>query len=307
MFKNETPILFLIFNRPETTKIVFEEIKAAKPPRLYIASDGARETKKEELEIVNSLRNYIVNNIDWDCEIKTLFRENNLGCKEAVKGSIDWFFENEEMGIILEDDCLPSFSFFKFCQEVLIKYKDDIRISGVCGNNFNSKLNRNNEDSYFYSEILYMWGWGTWRKSWQNNQDFEKKFNNLYENKEFENIISNSKANEMWISESYNAINGIIDTWDYQWLFSNVCNNKLAVIPKTNLVLNIGFDENATHTKHIRKELIVKNGELDFPLKNPKIITRNFKYDDFFYEIIYGWVKLPKRILNKIKKTFCSI
>jgi len=129
----ETAVLFLVFNRLDTTKQVFEAIKKAKPPRLYIAADGARKNIDNEDKIVQDIRNYLISNIDWECEVKTLFREKNLGCKYAVSGAIDWFFENKEMGIILEDDCLPSQSFFWFCEELLNKYKDDKRIFLISG------------------------------------------------------------------------------------------------------------------------------------------------------------------------------
>ena len=119
-----TAVLFLVFNRPDTTRQVFEAIRKAKPPRLYVAADGPREDHPGEDEKVREIRDYVMNNIDWDCEIKTLFRDKNLGCKYAVSGAITWFFENEEMGIILEDDCLPSQSFFWYCEELLKKYKD---------------------------------------------------------------------------------------------------------------------------------------------------------------------------------------
>ena len=123
-----TAVLFLVFNRLDTTKQVFEAIRQAKPPRLYIAADGVREAKDGEDEKVKAVRDYITSNIDWECEVKTLFREQNFGCKMAVSGAIDWFFQNEEMGIILEDDCLPSQSFFWFCQDLLEKYKNDTRV-----------------------------------------------------------------------------------------------------------------------------------------------------------------------------------
>ncbi len=132
----ETAVLFLVFNRLDTTKQVFEAIKEAKPPRLYIAADGARKDKSGEEEEVKAVREYVMKNIDWDCEIKTLFREKNFGCKYAVSGAIDWFFENEEQGIILEDDCLPSQSFFWFCEELLERYKDDMRIFMIAGTSY---------------------------------------------------------------------------------------------------------------------------------------------------------------------------
>lgn len=304
MFKNETPILFLIFNRPVTAKRVFDSIRHAKPPKLYIASDGARDTKAGESNVVRELREYIINNVDWKCEVITLFRNKNLGCKLAVSGAIDWFFEQEEMGIILEDDCLPSLSFFQFCQETLKKYKLDTRISGISGTNFKSTLNLNNIDNYFFSEIIYMWGWATWRRSWKLNKKFLLYHEELINNNQIDNVVSNKSANLMWMTESYKAIKGDIDTWDYQWLFANICDHKLAIYPSENLILNIGFEENATHTKHIREELIVSNNELNFPLSHPNFVIRNYKYDQFFYSNIYGWASIKTRIFTKLKKIF---
>ena len=144
-----TAVLFLIFNRLDTTKQVFEAIRQAKPPRLYIAADGARSSREGEAEKVQAVREYIIQNIDWECEVKTLFREQNLGCKYAVSGAIDWFFENEEMGIILEDDCLPSQSFFWFCEELLERYKDDMRVWHIGGSNFQNGIKRGDGDYYF--------------------------------------------------------------------------------------------------------------------------------------------------------------
>ncbi|MFP4332877.1 MAG: hypothetical protein ACLFQJ_06210, partial [Campylobacterales bacterium] len=143
----KTAVLFLVFNRLDTTKQVFEAIRQAKPPRLYVAADGAREAKEGEDQKVKAIREYILQHIDWDCEVKTLFREKNLGCKIAVSSAITWFFENEEMGIILEDDCLPSQSFFWFCEELLERYKDDMRIMMVSG--YNKVQRYNQQNSYF--------------------------------------------------------------------------------------------------------------------------------------------------------------
>ena len=158
-FKLETPVLFLVFNRPDTTAQVFEAIRQAKPPRLYVASDGAREDKEGELEKVKQVRE-IVSQVDWNCEVKTLFRDKNLGCKIAVSSAIDWFFEQEEMGIILEDDCLPHPTFFRFCQELLERYRDDERIGMISGNNF--QFGRKCTDySYYFSMYSHIWGWAS--------------------------------------------------------------------------------------------------------------------------------------------------
>ena len=145
-------VLFLVFNRIDTTKQVFEAIQQAKPPKLYIAADGARESNEGEAEKVKAVREYIMQNTDWECEVKTLFREQNYGCKMAVSGAIDWFFDNEEMGIILEDDCLPSQSFFWFCEELLERYKDDMRVGQICG--FNSLDNYSTKFDYIFQNMV---------------------------------------------------------------------------------------------------------------------------------------------------------
>ena len=179
----ETAVLFLIFNRPENTDKVFKKIKNVKPKKLYIAADGPRENNINDK--VNCLKaREVINKIDWNGEVKTLFRDKNLGCKLAVSSAIDWFFENEEMGIILEDDCLPDPSFFYFCQELLQKYKDDKRVMMISG--FNYLLNSLEiRESYFFSNYYPIWGWATWRRAWKlydnemKNWDYFKENNNL--------------------------------------------------------------------------------------------------------------------------------
>jgi len=158
-----TPILFLVFNRFDLTKKVFKEIKKARPKSLFISSDGAR-TKKEEKK-VEEIRQYLLNNIDWNCNLKTLFRNKNLGCQKAVSSAISWFFNNVEQGVILEDDCLPNQDFFKFSEEMLKKYKNNDKIMHISGTNVEKKSNLN--EDYFFSKTFNMWGWATWRRSWK--------------------------------------------------------------------------------------------------------------------------------------------
>jgi GR25 family glycosyltransferase involved in LPS biosynthesis len=160
LYNLKIAVLFLIVNRLNTIRQVFAEIKKAKPPRLYIASDGARDDVESETQKVKDVRDFVVDNIDWDCEVKTLFRDGNLGCGLSVKSSIDWFFKQEEMGIILEDDCVPNESFFRFCEELLIKYEADDRVGMISGNNHISY--QPNLDSYLFSRYKGCWGWATY-------------------------------------------------------------------------------------------------------------------------------------------------
>ena len=156
----KTPVLFLVFNRLNMTKKVFEKIKEVKPDRFYVAADGSRDSKPDDNQKVNKVREYVMESIDWDCNVQTLFREKNLGCGRAVSGAIDWFFEHETEGIILEDDCIPDVTFFSFCQELLKKYEADCRISHKGGTNFQNNIMRG-QSSYYFSNLFYVWGWAT--------------------------------------------------------------------------------------------------------------------------------------------------
>ncbi|MES2380610.1 MAG: nucleotide-diphospho-sugar transferase [Bacteroidota bacterium] len=241
-----TPILFLIFNRPDTTKQVFESIKSIKPKRLYIAADGPRPNKINETELCKQTRN-IISNIDWDCDVKTLYRETNLGCKIAVSSAIDWFFENEEQGIILEDDCLPNITFYNFCEVLLEKYKHHPEIMHIGGINLQKGIQRGS-GSFYFSNYNHIWGWATWKRAWIN-YDVDIKTCNENECKEMlQGLFSSKKERVFWENLFSGFINKKIDTWDYQWTYSIWQNNGISIIPNKNLVSNIGFNTDGTHT-----------------------------------------------------------
>lgn len=276
-----TAVLFLVFNRLETVKIVFDAIRKAKPPRLYIASDGARNINDEDAK-VNSIREYILSNIDWECEIKTLFRNQNLGCKFAIIDAINWFFKNEEMGIILEDDCFPAQSFFWFCEDMLKRYFSNTQIAAISGTNINTTTNI--ECDYFYSLMGGNWGWATWRRSWNNFlADIEPILtkNNLMIIRQ--NI--NNKKLFLGIKTLYNNEKKSMknDAWDFQWLFIRLLYNQYTIVPKRNLVSNIGFGINSTHTSDERSPLSnIKSYEMSWPLRHPNKIELNIAYDKSF-------------------------
>jgi hypothetical protein len=193
----KSPILFLIFNRPDTTKAVFESIKSIKPLKLYIAADGARGNKLGEDLLVEETR-AIIQSVDWECEVKTLFRKENLGCKVAVSSAIDWFFENEEQGIILEDDCLPDASFYGFCENLLDYYKNDERVFHISGNNFQDGIIRG-DGSYYFSKYNHSWGWATWRRVWKTYDVNMKGLTKALDLKVFENTLSKSELS-FWLN-----------------------------------------------------------------------------------------------------------
>ncbi len=247
MNDSDAPVLFLIFNRIETTKKVFFAIKEAKPSRLYIAADGARKDKFGEEEKVALVRKFVVDNVDWDCKMVTFFREENLGCRKAVSTAIKWFFSHEEEGIILEDDCLPSKSFFTFCSILLEKYRYDERIRHIGGTNI--KVNEQVGDgSYYFSNFTQIWGWASWRRVWNSYDENIRSLEFFEEQNLISEIYSDKWIGRRLISILKSIANNKIDTWDYQYVFLNFTNNGLSVIPNKNLIKNIGFGADATHT-----------------------------------------------------------
>lgn len=244
-----TPILFIIFNRPDTTQKVFEQIRAIKPKKLFIAADGPRKDRVGELEKCLEVRK-IVSRIDWPCELRTFFSHENLGPFWGPVKAITWFFTEVEEGIILEDDCLPDSSFFTFCEKMLNYYRDVPQVMHISGSNlqFGQKFG---EKDYYFSKYTHVWGWATWKRAWQHYFDIEKICG--FELPELESFLvkisRNKKEATFWIRK-FSAIhqrkrNGI---WDYQWNFTVWYMNGLAVVPNANLISNIGFREDATGT-----------------------------------------------------------
>lgn len=290
-----TAVLFLVFNRLDTTKQVFEAIRQAKPPRLYIAADGAREAKEGETEKVNAVREYIISNIDWECEVKTLFREQNYGCKMAVSGAIDWFFENEEMGIILEDDCLPSQSFFWFCEELLERYKDDMRVWHISGATIVNK--KNDVFSYHFSSYPGIWGWASWANRWEK---YDVGINNFIYQKsmDFNNNIDINYWKEIFLNVKENRI----DTWDFQWIFTMWNSNGLSISPNLNQIQNIGFGADATHTQNQESELSKMETYNIVKIYHPYEVAIDINIDMYMKKKYFSRKSFFFKVISKIKR-----
>lgn len=314
----QTAVLFLVFNRPDTTAQVFESIRKAKPPRLYVAADGPRFDREGEAEKVAKVRE-IATAVDWPCEVKTLFRSENLGCNYGPRAGIDWFFSNEEQGIILEDDCLPSQSFFWFCELMLNYFKTNERIMVVTGTN----ITKNEQKfDYWFSNYALIWGWASWRRAWNL---YDPSLINWATKKNHKRWLRELKIGScafvsVWsrIFDKTVRLGPNVTWWDYQWIYSCWSQNGLTVAPRLNLIKNIGFSNQATHTKEqhpILSNLI--EHELEFPLTHPKEIRVNIEADQYISRhwfnvnwltsIIYLVLELPgmeqlnsyrKKILN---------
>jgi len=305
-----TAVLFLVFNRPNVTVKVFEAIRKAKPPRFYIAADGARKEKNGEEEKVRQVRK-IATQVDWDCEVKMLFREENLGCGKAVSSAITWFFEHEEMGIILEDDCLPNQSFFWFCEELLERYKDDMRVWHIAGNNFNISSNRliYNEIetvSYVFSSFAQVWGWASWRRAWQHFDYRLKTWPSLKSNKSFVKLFPSYLAYIQKASHIDLVYAGRIDTWDYQWQYALLSNHGLAVVPISNLISNIGYGVDSTHIIGFdQKRNNLPLHEISLSIKHPTIILPDFYIDRFYATKMgmgFNFIRFIKMLFNRLLK-----
>jgi len=264
-YHTKSAVLFVIFNRPDTTKRVFEAIRLAQPGRLYIAADGPRPDFAGDVERCKQTRE-IVSAIDWNCEVKTLFRDENAGCRHGVSAAITWFFEQEEEGIILEDDCLPANSFFKFCDVLLEKYRYDTRVRHITGCNLQFGKKWGNA-SYYFSNRTHVWGWASWKRVW-NEYDLNLTRYDIREVKEqLKNIYDDDFVAEAW-TDIFNELKaGRINSWAYPLDFCNFFNNGLVIIPNENLVSNIGFDTGATNTNQ------QNNDYADIPLNETDDIT----------------------------------
>lgn len=296
-----TAVLFLVFNRLDTTKQVFEAIRQAKPPRLYIAADGARATKEDEAEKVQAVRDYVIENIDWDCEVKTLFREKNLGCKYAVSGAITWFFENEQQGIILEDDCLPSQSFFWYCEELLEKYKEDKSVYLVSGDGRGTESFDMKEDFGFCKYPL-IWGWASWASAWK---DYDPEISDWPTQREIlPKTISSYKPTVFFWSNIFEQMyNKEIDTWDYQFSYLLLKNKGKSIVPKFNLITNVGFGADATHTCNVNSEAANrKNYEIKLPLTHSPTSQTEEKINKFYDKQEFLTNKFAGRVFKKLVK-----
>lgn len=301
----QSPVLFLVFNRPNATRQVLEAIRQARPARLYIAADGPRAERADEPELCRNVQE-IVNNIDWPCEVKTLYSDINKGCKEAVSTAINWFFGHEEEGIILEDDCLPANDFFKFCDSMLARYRYDTRIRHINGSNLQQGV-KWGDASYYYSNLTHVWGWAGWRRVWQSYDKTLSAYDTAGACKVLENIFNEPIITETWLHIFDEVKAGRIDTWDYQLTFINFFNNSLSVVPNVNLISNIGFGEGATHTINAQSRYaslpLQQLNEIKYPLY--MIPQKQADYNTLAYDFDVERIKRKQqRISSRIKRWF---
>jgi hypothetical protein len=273
----DTPILLVVYKRPDTTRKVFEVLTRLKPSRLYVAADGFNKNNLYEKERCEETIK-IVSKVNWKCQIKTDFSQTNLGLRRRMVSAINWFFSNEDKGIILEDDCVAHPTFFKFCEELLDKYKDDERVMAVSGNNFQFNKKRTNY-SYYFSRFPHCWGWASWRRAWEYYDDDMELWQEIKKGDWLKDILGN-KLSELYWRRIYDLVNeGKINSWAYRWQYSCWLQNGLTILPNINLVSNIGFGKNSTHTKIKDRTTNIPSYPMQFPLKHPPYMVRDSRAD----------------------------
>lgn len=272
------PILFIFFNREDIALKAFEMIRSVRPTRLYLSQDGPRiDRGEEEQRKLIRIRKHIIERIDWECTVHQRFMNKNLGCAMGVKTAIDWIFETEKYGIILEDDCVVSKSFFPFMEDILVRYKDDQRIGMVAGTNPIEKYR--GRTSFHFSRFKSCWGWATWARAWKN-MDMDMTWRETDMMSVINNSGFNSRHNSKWHFQLKCIDRNHVSAWDWQWYFSLAAQNQLCVYPAVNLVSNIGNDIEATHTSF--GDITRERHELPLPLTAPSIVAPDYHFDKMF-------------------------
>lgn len=273
----DVPILFCTFNRLECTKKVFERIREVRPQRLYLVSDGPRDSVSGEAERVNEIRTYLEEHVDWECQVYKNFAEKNMGCGQRMSSGISWAFEREEKLIIIEDDCLADISFFRYCQELLDLYEEDENVMLIDGYNPLGILEE--KDSFIFTPFVEIWGWATWKRTWQQYDydisDWKDRIISAYMK-----TFLDDRAIEYYSSMFDSVYTHRVDTWDYQLQYLVMKKGALSITPSINMVKNIGFGAEATHTKTAPANLYNEAHKMEFPMRIPVCVEDNRKYNE---------------------------
>lgn len=276
-----TPVVLIIFNRPDMTERVFTEITKVKPRKLFVIADGPRPDRPDDVEKCAAAR-AVVERVDWDCEVFRDYSDVNLGCGLRPSTGITWVFQSVEKAIILEDDCVPDPTFFPYCEELLERYRDDERIMHIGG--MHPYGRQRTSYSYYFSLFPTVWGWATWRRAWRHFDIAIRRWSELRESSWLVDMAGDGKAAETLrgvFDHAYTA-EGQVDYWDYQWIFGCWSQHGLAAIPGVNLIRNIGFGPEATHTKFPSDgQLDLPTAKMEFPLRHPSCLVRDREADYF--------------------------
>ena len=299
----KTPIVFMVFNRPEHTESVFRRIALVRPAHLLVVADGPRADRLGEMEQCERVRR-IATQVDWRCKVLTNFSATNMGCRNRIVSGLNWAFENVEEAIILEDDILPDVSFFRFSDEMLARFRDDSRISMITG--FNIQDHLRTPWSYYYSRLTHIWGWATWRRSWVRYDEHLSRWPEIRAAGLMRELFARADQRRFWTDIFDRMHEGTgPDTWDYQWAYTNLIHNALAITPRKNLIENIGFGADATHTRRAEDVPAVRAGSLPFPLLHPPAMVPLSAMDELDGELSGNRIpRIHERVMRRLRRTF---
>ncbi len=279
-------VLYLIFNRPHLQSESFSKIRAVKPKRLFIAADGPRPNRMGEDKLCIEARK-IVEKVDWDCDVKTLFRDANLGCRINVGNAITWFFRHVEDGIIIEDDCVTSEAFFDLASQLLAYYRDDHRVWCISATNFQKGVRRG-DGSYYFSRYNHCWSWASWRRCWVHYDDALLLWSLAEQSGVASQLFDTAAEKEYWkhIWNKLREPNSEIDSWAYRWACAVTLNGGLTILPNANLVENTGFAGEGTHCFGQNPYPGIQ--QFDATIVHPSFVLRDREADLFTFESVFG-------------------
>lgn len=300
----KSPVLLIAFNRPDTTQRVFEQIRKAQPLKFYFAVDAARPAKGEEEKKINEQVKEIARLVDWPCELHTNFRTENRGCGYGPVEAISWAFENEDRLIVLEDDCVPNQSFFRFCDEMLERYEDDTRVNIISGRSHHQGSKFFYNQDYIFTHYAHTWGWATWKRAWKHFDMRMSDYPAFIKNGGVYNVFFDKKEADFWERQFEHVYKNIEQevshSWDMQWVYARLKEGGLGIVPAYNLISNIGAG-NGTHTSRTYSD--ISTGDLIRPLRHPKYVVLRKEYEDLhFSSRICSKNSLIKRIINGLSK-----
>lgn len=293
------PVALFVFNRPDLTARVFEVVRAMRPPVLFVSADGPRADRPDDERLCDEVRK-IVSQVDWPCDVHWNLRERNLGCGPAMSQGISWVFEHVDRAILLEDDCLPDPSFFRFCTELLERYQDDSRIMQIAGFNWNAPREVFDGASYSFASYPFIWGWATWRRAWEL-YDYEMSSWPEFRDSGMLGGLHARWSRRVQLRREWDHIHAGNGTWDHQWQYAVMSGHGLSIYPSTNLVSNLGFRADATQT-------VLEGGAaaeiplqpVAFPLTHPRIVAHNARLEKYLEREILRAIGLTVTVLRKL-------
>lgn len=273
----DVPVAFIVFNRPDATARVFEAIRAARPRQLLVVADGPRPGREGEAERCAATR-AVADRVDWPCDVLRNFSGPNLGCGRRVSSGLDWVFDTAERAVVIEDDCLPSPSFFPYVRELLDRYAGDERVMEIAGSNLLGRF-RPRRASYHFMHLGHVWGWASWRRAWRHYDFAMRDWADPAVRERVTGLLRAMGDGGGRVEALDATFAGKVDTWDYQWQFCRLRRGGLSIAPSVNLVTNIGFGPGATHTTGASRFANLRRGELTFPLRPPPEVAGDLGYD----------------------------